>query len=143
MASPLNAATADRVLASGAMPQIAAAIRQEIRERQAIVAEVLPRSAFVTRQGASYFGLKMEGNWTAEAFTRAAASIGIGVTPYDVFKTTPLMRGAMVRICHNAAPDLSSLRHALVGLAELRAVSPSGRPAERALAHEAGTNDRN
>ena len=115
------------------MPQIVSAIRQEIRERQALVAEILPRSAIVTRQGAFYFGLKMDGNWTAEAFTRAAASTGIGVTPYDVFETTPLIRSAMVRICHNAAPDQSSLRHALAGLLELRAASPSSCLAERAM----------
>lgn len=134
MASPLNAATAERVLTSDAMPRIATAIRQETRERQALVAECLPGSAHITRPGAFYFGLRMDANWTAAAFTRAAESIGVGVTPYDVFETTPLNGSAMVRVCHNAAPDKESLRRALMGLAELRIASASAHPASRATA---------
>lgn len=119
MASPLNAAMAERVLSSGVMTQVVAAIRQETRERQALVAECLPKSVFVTRSGAFYFGLKMDANWTAQTFTRAAETIGVGVTPYDVFETTPLTGGAMVRVCHNAAPDRESLYRALIGIAGL------------------------
>jgi DNA-binding transcriptional MocR family regulator len=132
MASPLNADAAARILTSDSLPSIVAAIRSETRARQAVVAECLPASAYVTRPGAYYFGLKMNGSWTAEAFTRAAETIGVGVTPYELFETTPLQGSAMVRVCQNAAPSRESLRHALAGLAELRLASANDRPLARA-----------
>lgn len=119
MASPLNAAMARDVLESGEMPHIVDAIREETRARQALVAAALPASAFVTRPGAFYFGLRTESHQTGQSFARAAEAAGIGVTPYDLFEATPLTGSALVRVCHNAAPDRDSLRRALAGLARL------------------------
>jgi DNA-binding transcriptional MocR family regulator len=125
MASPLNADAACRILTSAALPSIVAAIRNETRERQAIVSECLPGSTYVTQPGAFYFGLRMQGNWTPEAFARAAEAIGVGVTPYAMFETMPLQTAAMVRVCHNAAPSRENLRQALSSLAELRKAAAS------------------
>lgn len=119
MASPLNASTAQRLMDSGAMPLIAEAIRQETRERQAIVADCLAPEACVTRAGSFYFGLRVGSNWTAQSFARAAEQAGVGITPYDLFEVTPWVGSGMFRVCHNAAPDHDSLRCALVGLGKL------------------------
>jgi len=123
MASPLNADAACRVLSSAALPSILDAIRSETRERLAIVAECLPRSTYVTQPGAFYFGLRMHGNWTAEAFARASEAIGVGVMPYAIFETMSLQTAAMVRVCHNAAPTREALRLALSSLADLRMIT--------------------
>jgi DNA-binding transcriptional MocR family regulator len=131
MASPLNADAACRILASGSLPCIVGAIRNETRERQAIVSECLPDSSYVTQPGAFYFGLRMQGSWTAEAFARAAAAIGVGVTPYAMFETMPLQTAAMVRVCHNAAPSRENLRQAVSRLAELRTETSNQRPLAR------------
>jgi DNA-binding transcriptional MocR family regulator len=128
MASPLNADAACRILVSGSLPGIVGAIRDETRERQAIVSECLPESAYVTQSGAFYFGLRMQGSWTAEAFARAAAALGVGVTPYAMFETMPLQTAAMVRVCHNAAPSRENLREAVLRLAELRMAASNERP---------------
>lgn len=127
MASPLNSDAACRILTSGSLPSIVGAIRNETRERQAIVSECLPSSAYVTHPGAFYFGLRMQGNWTAEGFARAAEAIGVGVTPYTMFETMPLQTAAMVRVCHNAAPSRENLRQALSSLAELRTAASNQR----------------
>lgn len=119
MASPLNAAIAIKALEADTMERIVAAIRAETRLRQALVASCLPASAFVTRPGSFYFGLRTGPDWTAQTFTHAAQTAGIGVTPYDVFEATPMTGRAMVRVCHNAAPNRESLRRALVGLGNL------------------------
>lgn len=119
MASPLNAAAALGVLAPDAMDRTVAAIRQETLARQAIVSACLPASAVVSQPGAFYFGLRVGAQWTAQTFARAAETAGIGVTPYDVFESTPMTGGAMVRVCHNAAPDHDALRRALTGLRHL------------------------
>jgi DNA-binding transcriptional MocR family regulator len=119
MASPLNAAVALGVLAPDNMDRIVDAIRQETHARQALVAACLPASAVVTRPGAFYFGLRVGANWTGQTFTRAAETAGIGVTPYDVFEGTPMTGSALVRVCHNAAPDRETLRRALIGLRNL------------------------
>ncbi|WP_231586385.1 aminotransferase-like domain-containing protein [Cupriavidus basilensis] len=119
MASPLNAAVAMNVLATDNMDRIVDEIRRETHARQAIVASCLPASAVVTRPGAFYFGLRVGTHWTGQTFARAAESAGIGVTPYDVFEGTPMTGGALVRVCHNAAPDQETLRRALMGLSGL------------------------
>jgi DNA-binding transcriptional MocR family regulator len=131
MASPLNADAACRILTSASLPSIVDAIRNETRERQAIVSDCLPSPTYVTHPGAFYFGLRMQGTWTAEAFARAAASIGVGVTPYTMFETMPLQTAAMVRVCHNAAPTREHLRQALSSLAELRTAPSNQRPVAR------------
>jgi DNA-binding transcriptional MocR family regulator len=131
MASPLNADTACRILASGSLPSIVSAVRNETRERQAIVSECLPGSTYVTHPGAFYFGLRMQGIWTAEAFVRAAEAIGVRVTPYAMFETMPFQTAAMVRVCHNAAPSREILRQALLSLEELRTAAPNERPTAR------------
>jgi DNA-binding transcriptional MocR family regulator len=121
MASPLNADAACRVLSSGALPAIVQAVQEETRMRQAIVAECLPAASYVMQPGAYYFGLRMTGTWTAEAFARAAESVGVGVMPFAIFETLSLQTAALVRVCHNAAPSRDSLRQALTRLADLRA----------------------
>jgi hypothetical protein len=73
----------------------------------------------VTQPGAFYFGLRMHGNWTAEAFAQAAEAIGVGVMPYAIFETMSLQTTAMVRVCHNAAPTREALRLALSSLADM------------------------
>jgi DNA-binding transcriptional MocR family regulator len=119
MASPLNAALALGVLEADAMNRTVAALRKETLERQAIVAELLPASSIVTRPGAFYFGLRVGAQWTAQTFTRAAETAGVGVTPYDVFESVPMTGSTLVRVCHNAAPDRETLRHAIGGLRAL------------------------
>jgi DNA-binding transcriptional MocR family regulator len=119
MASPLNAAVAIGVLAPDNMARIVDSIRKETYARQALVAASLPASAVVTRPGAFYFGLRLGASWTVQTFTRAAETAGIGVTPFDVFESTPMTGCALVRVCHRAAPDQETLRRALVGLRNL------------------------
>ncbi|UST53341.1 PLP-dependent aminotransferase family protein [Comamonadaceae bacterium OTU4NAUVB1] len=120
MASPLNAAVAQRLMNAGALPRIARAIRAETRARQALVDECFPPADRVSHPGSFYFGLRTGPRWTAPSFARAAEQAGIGVTPYDLFEVTPLTGDGMVRICHNAAPDRDGLRRALAGLKALR-----------------------
>jgi DNA-binding transcriptional MocR family regulator len=119
MASPLNAAVAQRLIDTGVLWRMAANIRNEIRARKDIVAQCLPAGVHVTQTGAFYFGLKVGNGMSGREFAQAAEQAGIGVTPYDVFEATPLAGGGMVRVCHSAAPDHESLRRALVGLREL------------------------
>ena len=124
MAPPMSAATALGVLEPENMARIVHAIQQETAARLQIVAAHLPASAVVARQGAFYFGLRVGAAWSAGAFAQAADSLGIGVTPYDVFEGTPMVGGGLVRVCHNAAPDHATLQRALVGLRQLLETRP-------------------
>jgi len=119
MASPLNSAAALKALTPENMARIVTDIRRETYERHAIIAACLPPAAVISRPGAFYFGLRVGRQWTAQTFTRAAEAAGIGVTPYDVFESTPMMGNDVVRVCHNAAPDQATLKRALSGLALL------------------------
>lgn len=123
MASPLNVAAAVKAITPDTMDLIVSDMRRETYERQAIVVSYLPAPFIVSRPGAFYFGLHVGAQWTAQTFARAAEASGVGVTPYNVFESTPMTGGGLVRVCHNAAPDKQTLKLGMMKLASLLGVS--------------------
>ncbi|ATE59836.1 aminotransferase-like domain-containing protein [Thauera sinica] len=119
MASPINAEWAARLVRSDAIDGIIDAVRTETAARQAIVLANLPKDSVVSNSAAFYFRLKLRNDWTGEAFARAAEANGVGVTPFGVFDVGAMHDSDSVRVCVNAAPDRTTLKHALWQLSEL------------------------
>ncbi|MBO0662538.1 PLP-dependent aminotransferase family protein [Jiella sp. CQZ9-1] len=125
MASAIAAEHVARLLASASIDRVIAAVRDEARARQALVADIIPATSLITRREALYATLKLPVGWTSSAFTKAAEDRGVGVIPLAVFEVSSLDPGDAVRICLNGAADRATLERALHTLERLRQQQPS------------------
>ncbi len=119
MASPLNMEQVVRLIASARIDGVLRAVRSEARARQSIVSATLPAGSVIAKPESFFAWLKLTNGWSAEAFTRAAETRGVGVTPFSVFEVASLNHTDAVRICTNGAPNRGALAEALGQLRDL------------------------
>ena len=120
MASPLTAAIATRWIEEGVAQAVLEAIRTEARQRQAIVAQTLPRELVQADPEGFHAWLKLPGHWHRSDFAARLRSAGIGVVTSDAFAVGSEAADA-VRLGLGAAPDQASLAAGLRTMADLLA----------------------
>jgi DNA-binding transcriptional MocR family regulator len=112
MVSPITAMLATRWIKDGTADALLAAIRAETRERQVLVATILPPDLVTTDPAAFHSWLALPPQWTRSAFVSRMASCGLGVVASDVFGTQGTVAEA-VRICLGGPAPRSVVRTAL------------------------------
>lgn len=124
MASPLTAAVATSWIEDGTASSVLDAIRKESRQRQRIVADVLPAEYVRTDPQGFHVWLTLPGRWNRGDFAARLRSAGIGVVTSDAFSVSGPAREA-VRLGLGAAPDQEALAASLRTVADLLAQPPS------------------
>ena len=124
MVSPITAALATRWIKDGTADALLAAIRAESRERQALVARILPGEFVTTDPAAFHLWLTLPPRWSRSAFVGHMASCGLGVVASDVFGTDGPLPEA-VRICLGGPAPRSVVQTALEFAAHALSESPA------------------
>ena len=124
MASPITATLATRWIKDGTADALLAAIRTESRERQNLVASILPSDLVTTDPAAFHFWLTLPPRWSRSAFAGHMASCGLGIVASDVFGTEGPLPEA-VRICLGGSASRSIVRNALEYAAHALSDSPA------------------
>ena len=124
MVSPITATLATRWIRDGTADSLLAAIRAETRERQALVAAILPADLITTDPAAFHLWLRLPPRWSRSAFVGHMASCGLGVVASDVFGTQGPAPEA-VRICLGGPAQRSAVRTALEFAAHALSESPA------------------
>ena len=124
MVSPITATLATRWIRDGTADALLAAIRAESRERQALVATILPSDLVTTDPAAFHFWLTLPPRWSRSAFVAHMASCGLGVVASDVFGTEEPLPEA-VRVCLGGPAPCSVVRTALEFAAHALSASPA------------------
>ncbi len=124
MASPLTSAVATQWIEDGTAQLVLDAIRKESRQRQAIVADILPAEFVRADPEGFHVWLILPGRWNRGDFATRLRSAGIGVVTSDAFSVSGPAREA-VRLGLGAAPDKEALAASLRTVADLLAQPPS------------------
>ncbi len=124
MVSPITATLATRWIKDGTADALLAAIRAESRERQTLVATILPSDLVTTDPAAFHFWLTLPPRWSRSAFVGHMASSGLGVVASDVFGTGNSLPEA-VRICLGGPAPRSAVQTALEFAAHALSESPT------------------
>ncbi len=124
MASPLTTAVATRWIEDGTAPAVLEAIRKESRQRQGIVADILPPDLVRADPEGFHVWLTLPGRWNRGDFAARLRSAGIGVVTSDAFSVSGPAPEA-VRLGLGAAPDQEALAASLRTVADLLAQPPS------------------
>jgi DNA-binding transcriptional MocR family regulator len=85
MASPLTAAIASRWIEDGIADAVLAAVREETRIRQALVARILPPALLATEPEAHHAWLTFPPPWTRGEFASRLQSEGVAMMSSDAF----------------------------------------------------------
>ncbi|MGX9176925.1 aminotransferase-like domain-containing protein [Mesorhizobium sp. BHbdii] len=119
--SPLTALVGARLIEEGAAARIIEAQKQELRQRQAIVTEILGRYDVQSHATSTHAWLRLPEPWRGAGFARTCLERGVALLPGDAFAVgrEPVQHG--VRINVGAARSLDDLRTALNTMAELLA----------------------
>ncbi len=125
MVSPVTATLATRWIMDGTADAVLRAIRAETRERQALVASILPTELVATDPAGFHAWLSLPPRWSRSAFVGHMASCGLGVVPSDVFGTQEPAPEA-VRICLGGPAPRPVVRTALEFAAHALSESPAG-----------------
>mgnify|MGYP001039785508 CR=1 FL=1 len=118
MASPLTAAIATRWIETGVAQSVLAAIRVEARQRQAMVARMLPAELLQADPEGFHTWLRLPAHWDRNDFAARLRSAGVGVVTSDAFSRSAEAPDA-VRLGLGAAPDHASLDASLQTIAGL------------------------
>ncbi len=124
MVSPITATLATRWIKDGTADALLAAIRAESRERQKLVATILPSDLVTTDPAAFHLWLTLPPLWSRSAFVGHMASCGLGVHASDVFGTEDPLPEA-VRINLGGPAPRSVVRNALEFAAHALSESPA------------------
>ncbi|MBK1656882.1 aminotransferase-like domain-containing protein [Paracraurococcus ruber] len=124
MVSPITATLATRWIKDGTADALLSAIRAESRERQVLVAALLPGELVTTDPAAFHLWLTMPSRWSRSAFVAHMASSGLGVVASDVFGTGGALPEA-VRVGLGGPAPRSVVRTALEFAAHALAESPA------------------
>ncbi|TIM63469.1 MAG: PLP-dependent aminotransferase family protein, partial [Mesorhizobium sp.] len=119
--SPLTALIGARLIEEGSAARIIEAQKQELRQRQAILTEILGRYDVQSHATSTHAWLRLPEPWRGAGFARTCLERGVAVLPGDAFAVgrEPVQHG--VRINVGAARSLDDLRTALNTMAELLA----------------------
>ncbi|MEO5325620.1 PLP-dependent aminotransferase family protein [Mesorhizobium sp. CC13] len=118
MASPLTAAIATRWIETGIAQAVLAAIRTDARQRQAMVADILPAELVQADPEGFHAWLRLPGHWNRSEFAARLRSAGVGVVTSDAFSRADQVPEA-VRLGLGAAPDHAALEASLQAIASL------------------------
>lgn len=118
MASPLTASVATRWIETGVAQSVLAAIRTEAKQRQTIVAQLLPSDLVQANPEGFHVWLKLAGHWNRNDFAARLRSAGVGVVTSDAFSVASKAPEA-VRLGLGASPDQASLAASLRIVADL------------------------
>ncbi|WP_448953595.1 aminotransferase-like domain-containing protein [Labrys neptuniae] len=111
--SPLIPLIATNLLEDGSVARIIERQREELAERQAILAETLAAFDVQTHAASPHAWLHLPEPWRSASFARACRQRGVGVLPADAFAIGRETLAHAVRINVGAAPSRSELRQAL------------------------------
>ncbi|HYM32050.1 MAG TPA: PLP-dependent aminotransferase family protein [Candidatus Cybelea sp.] len=113
----------------GTADQLTRRHREEIARRQAIAAEVF--AGFEMRHAPTSFNIfpTLPEPWRAQEFVEGARAKGIVIVPAGTFAVGRAEAPHAVRISLSAAPDTSTLKSALVTLADMARAGPGARRA--------------
>lgn len=111
--SPLIPLIATNLLEDGSVARIIERQREELAERQAILAETLAAFDVQTHQASPHAWLHLPEPWRGASFARACRQRGVGVLPADAFAIGRETLAHAVRINVGAAPSRGELRQAL------------------------------
>ena len=117
--SPLIPLIATSLLEEGTAARIIERQREELRERQAILAEALAAFDIQTHEASPHAWLHLPEPWRGASFARACRQRGVGVLPADAFAIGRETLAHAVRINVGAAPSRGELRQALGIIANL------------------------
>jgi DNA-binding transcriptional MocR family regulator len=117
--SPLTALIGSILLEEGLASQVIDVQKQELRQRQSLVRDVLARFDVQTHDAATHAWLHLPEPWRGAGFARAARQRGVGVLPADAFAVGRETLAHAVRINVGAARSQADLKRALRILAEL------------------------
>ena len=124
MVSPVTATLATHWIQDGTADALLAAIRAELRARQALVAAILPKELVTTDPAAFHLWMTLPPRWARSAFVSHMASSGLGVVASDAFGTQDSLPEA-VRICLGGPAPRSQVQTALQFVAHALAESPA------------------
>lgn len=124
MVSPITATLATRWIKDGTADDLVAAIRKETRERQALVASILPLELVTTNPASFHAWLSLPPRWSRSAFVGHMTSCGLGVVASDVFATEAPVPEA-VRLCLGGPAPRSVVKTALEFAAHALSESPT------------------
>ncbi|MDX8514559.1 PLP-dependent aminotransferase family protein [Mesorhizobium captivum] len=119
--SPLTALIGARLIEEGTAAHIIEIQKQELRQRQAILSEILGRFDIQSHPTSTHAWLRLPEPWRGAGFARTCLERGVAVLPGDAFAVgrEPVQHG--VRINVGAARSQDDLRTALTTMAELLA----------------------
>lgn len=117
--SPLTALIGARLIEDGSAQRIIEVQKQELRQRQAILSEILGRYDVQSQPSATHAWLRLPEPWRGAGFARTCLERGVAVLPGDAFAVgrEPVQHG--VRINVGAARSQEYLRTALTVMADL------------------------
>ncbi|OBQ58731.1 PLP-dependent aminotransferase family protein [Mesorhizobium loti] len=117
--SPLTALIGARMIEDGAAARVIEVQKQELRQRQAILSEILGRYDVQSQPSATHAWLRLPEPWRGAGFARTCLERGVALLPGDAFAVgrEPVQHG--VRINVGAARSQDDLRTALTTMAEL------------------------
>lgn len=124
MVSPVTAALATRWIKDGTADALLSAVRAESRERQGLVATLLPGELVTTDPAAFHVWLTLPSQWSRSTFVGHMASCGLGIVASDVFGTGGPLPEA-VRVCLGGPAPRSAVRTALEFAAHALSESPA------------------
>ena len=123
MVSPITAALATRWIKDGTGDALLCAVRAESRERQKLLAAILPPEHVTTDPAAFHSWLTLPPRWSRSAFADHMRSRGLGVVASDAFATVSPAPEA-VRICLGGPAPRAVVRTALEFAAHALPESP-------------------
>lgn len=123
MVSPITAALATRWIKDGTGDALLCAVRAESRERQKLLAAVLPPEGVSTDPAAFHFWLTLPPRWSRSEFAGHMRSRGLGVVASDTFATASPVPEA-VRICLGGPASRAVVQTALEFAAHALSESP-------------------
>lgn len=94
----MMSAIASHLIRAGAASDCAAAIRQEVMERQRLALTMLPADLVATAPSSPHLWLKLPPPWRREAFTTEACRRGVAITGADVFTVGQMPSRQAVRV---------------------------------------------
>lgn len=118
MAPPLLSALASRWITEGRIDEIAAAIRAENRQRQALAVRIFAGHEFAADPDGHHLWLSLPAHWRAGDFADHADRAGVSIVPASAF-AVGAPAPEMVRISLGVAPDREILEEGLMQLALL------------------------
>ena len=121
IASPLTAAIATRWIETGVAGSILKATRQELIDRQRMLARLLPDA--LAHPEAFHAWLPLAGSWDRHSFSAKLRSVGIGVVPSDAFATAEAPEA--VRLGLGSVVSRAELETSLDMIADILSQTPA------------------